>query len=89
MQLLTVQSSLASHHFLSLNSHYIFLFRNPPADCGVEDKDMRSLSLQQPQLLSFPGLRPAPGSQLGHAPDQDMRFTGTFFDVCIELHIKL
>jgi hypothetical protein len=48
----------------------VFLFRNLPGRYGLEDKDMRSLPLQHPQPASFPGL------QHGHAPDQDMRFTG-------------
>jgi len=49
----------------------MFLLRNVPGRYGLEDKDMRSLPLQHPQPASFPGL------QHGHAPDQDMRFTGT------------
>jgi hypothetical protein len=48
----------------------MFLFRNVPGRYGLEDKDMRSLPLQHPQPASFPGL------QHGHAPDQDMSFTG-------------
>jgi hypothetical protein len=55
----------------------MFLFRNAPVGSRSEDKDMRSLPLEQPQPLSFPGLRPGLGSQLGRTPDQDMRFTGT------------
>jgi hypothetical protein len=48
--------------------------------CELEDKDMRSLPLHQPQPLSFHGHRPGPGSHLDRAPDEDMRFTGTFVE---------
>jgi hypothetical protein len=58
----------------------MFLFRNAPVGCGLEDKDMRSLPLQHPQPLGFPGHRSGPGSHFVHAPDWDMRFTGMFVE---------
>jgi hypothetical protein len=60
----------------------MFLFRNAPGRYGLEDKDMRSLPLQQPQPASFPGL------QHGHAPDQDMRFTGTGIELVSSIQCR-